>query len=45
MLYFSTVSLFHEVQKWNKKNIKGYYEIFINSEIKNIIKLNKKKNL
>ena len=40
---FSTVSLFHEVQKWNKKNIKGYYEIFINSEIKNIIKLNKKK--
>ena len=40
---FSTVSLFHDVQKWNRKNIKGYYEIFIKSNIKDIIKLKKKK--
>jgi len=40
---FSTVSLFHNVQRWNRKNIKGYYEIFINSDVKKIIKLNKKK--
>ena len=40
---FSTVSLFHEVQAWNRKNISGYVEIYIKSNIKNIIKLNKKK--
>ena len=40
---FSTVSLFHDVQKWNKKNINNYYEIFIQSDVDKIIKLNKKK--
>ena len=40
---FSTVSLFHDVQKWNRKNIINYYEIFIESDVKKIIKLNKKK--
>ncbi len=40
---FSTVSLFHSVQNWNRKNIKGYFEIFIKSDVKKIIKLNKKK--
>ena len=40
---FSTVSLFHSVQNWNRKNFKGYFEIFIKSDVKKIIKLNKKK--
>jgi len=40
---FSTVSLFHEVQMWNRKNIRGYYEIYIKSDVKKIIKLDKKK--
>ena len=40
---FSTVSLFHDVQKWNKKNINNYYEIFIQSDVDKIIKINKKK--
>jgi adenylylsulfate kinase len=26
---FSTVSLFHEIHKWNKKNIKNYKEVYI----------------
>jgi len=39
----STVSLFHSVQAWNRKNINGYFEIFIKSNVENIIKLNKKK--
>ena len=42
-IIFSTVSLFKEVHIWNKKNIKNYYEIFIKSDVKKIIKLNKKK--
>ena len=42
-IIFSTVSLFHSVQNWNRKNIKGYFEIFIQSDVNKIIKLNKKK--
>ena len=37
-LIFSTVSLFHEVRKWNKTNIKNYVEIYIKSDIQEIIK-------
>lgn len=40
---FSTVSLFHRVQNWNRKHIDGYFEIFIKSDVKKIIKLGKKK--
>ena len=40
---FSTVSLFHNVQNWNRKYIDGYFEIFVKSDVKKIIKLNKKK--
>jgi len=40
---FSTVSLFHDVQKWNREHISNYYEIFVRSNLKKIIKLNKKK--
>jgi adenylylsulfate kinase len=39
---FSTVSLYHKVRTWNKKNINNYLEIYIEADIKNLIK-NKKK--
>tara|TARA_Y100000590_G_scaffold460861_1_gene621180 strand:- start:306 stop:827 length:522 start_codon:yes stop_codon:yes gene_type:complete len=37
-LIFSTVSLFHKVRKWNKNNINNYVEIYIKSDIQEIIK-------
>ena len=37
-LIFSTVSLFHKVRKWNKTNIKNYVEVYIKSDIQEIIK-------
>ena len=37
-IIFSTVSLFHKVQRWNKLNIKNYVEIYIKSDIERIIK-------
>ena len=39
---FSTVSLFHKVRKWNKKNINNYVEIYIKSDINKIISQKKK---
>ena len=39
---FSTVSLYHNIRSWNKKNIKNYLEIYIESDIEKLIK-NKKK--
>ena len=41
-LIFSTISLFESVRKDNKKNISNYVEIFINTDIKTIIRKNKK---
>jgi len=41
-IIFSTVSLFHKVQRWNKLNIKNYVEIYIKSDKKKIIKKKKK---
>tara|TARA_Y100000294_G_C8530175_1_gene326592 strand:- start:141 stop:815 length:675 start_codon:yes stop_codon:yes gene_type:complete len=41
-IIFSTVSLFHKVQRWNKLNIKNYVEIYIKSDIEKIIKEKKK---
>lgn len=35
---FSTVSLFHKVRKWNRSNINNYIEIYIQSDINQIIK-------
>ena len=35
---FSTVSLFHEVQAFNRKKISNYMEIFIKSDINQLIK-------
>ena len=37
-LIFSTVSLFHKVRRWNKTNIHNYVEIYIKSDIQQIIK-------
>jgi adenylylsulfate kinase-like enzyme len=39
---FSTMSLFHQIRFWNKKNIKKYVEIYIKADIKKIIKKKKK---
>tara|TARA_B100000989_G_scaffold68688_1_gene47857 strand:+ start:4475 stop:4999 length:525 start_codon:yes stop_codon:yes gene_type:complete len=43
-LIFSTISLFESVRKKNKKTIENYVEIFIKSDLKEIIE-NKKKKL
>ena len=42
-LIFSTISLFNSVRINNKKTIENYVEIFIKSDVKTIIKNNKKK--
>jgi adenylylsulfate kinase-like enzyme len=39
---FSTVSLYHKVRSWNKKNINNYFEIYIEADIKTLIKKKKK---
>ena len=39
---FSTVSLFDKVRKWNRSNINNYIEIYIKSDIKDIIKKKQK---
>jgi len=38
----STISLFHYIRSWNKKNIKNYVEIYIKADIKKIIRKKKK---
>ncbi|MDC0524597.1 adenylyl-sulfate kinase [Pelagibacteraceae bacterium] len=38
----ATVSLYESVRKWNKKNFENYIEIYIECELKNIIKQKKK---
>jgi len=40
---FSIVGLMDKPRLWNKKNIKKYIEIFIKSDVKKIISINKKK--
>lgn len=39
---FSTVSLFNKVQKWNKSNISNYIEIYIKTNIKEVMEKKKK---
>ncbi len=41
-LIFATVSLFKKVRNWNRKNIDNYLEIYIESDIKKLIKKGKK---
>ena len=38
----ATVSLFNSIRKWNKKNFSNYVEIYIQSDLKKIIKQKKK---
>lgn len=40
---FTVVGLFDELRNWNKKHFKNYYEIFIDADLKKIIKKKKKK--
>ena len=42
-IIFPTVSMFDKVRSYNRKNIKNYFEIYIKSNIKKIIKERKKK--
>mgnify|MGYP001202716330 CR=1 FL=1 len=42
-IILAVVGMFDEPRKWNKLNIENYVEIYIKSNINNIIKLNKKK--
>ena len=37
----ATVSLFNSIRKWNKKNFSNYVEIYIQSDLKKIIKQKK----
>ena len=39
---FSTVSLFDKVREWNRSNINNYIEIYIKSDIKDVIKKKQK---
>jgi len=40
---FTTVGLFYQLHKYNKSNFKKYIEIYIKSDIKDLLKNNKKK--
>jgi len=40
---FAVVGLMHNIRAWNRKNIQNYIEIYIKSDLKNIIKKEKKK--
>ena len=42
-IIFTTVSMFNKVREYNKKKIENYVEIYIATNIKDIIKNNKKK--
>ena len=42
-IIFAVVGMFHKARKWNKKNIQNYIEIYIKSNIKDIIQSKKKK--
>lgn len=37
IVIIATIALFHEIHLWNRINIKNYTEIFINTELKEII--------
>jgi len=35
---FAVLSLFHESQRWNRENIKNYYEVYIKSDFDTLVK-------
>lgn len=35
---FATIGMFHEIREWNRKNILNYREIYIKSNIDNLVK-------
>ena len=39
----ATIAMFEDIRKWNRKNIKNYYEIYLKTSYKLIKKRNKKK--
>ena len=39
----ATISLFKEVHDWNRKNLKNYYEVFLNTPIEELKKRDSKK--
>tara|TARA_B100000795_G_C22805991_1_gene444936 strand:- start:111 stop:632 length:522 start_codon:yes stop_codon:yes gene_type:complete len=39
----ATIAMFHEIRKWNRKNIKNYYEVYLKTSYNLIKKRNKKK--
>lgn len=41
-IIFTAVAMFEKIRKWNRKNIKNYFEIYVKVSIKNIRKKNKK---
>jgi adenylylsulfate kinase len=41
-IIFSTISMYHKIRSWNKKNIKNYIEIYIEADIQKLIKIKKK---
>jgi adenylylsulfate kinase-like enzyme len=41
-IIFTTVGLIHKLQKYNRKNIKNYKEIYIKAEIKTLLRKKKK---
>jgi len=42
-IIFCLVGMFHKIRSENKKNIRNYIEIYIKTDIKKIIRLNKKR--
>lgn len=34
---FAVLSLFHESQEWNRKNIKDYYEVYIDADLDTLV--------
>lgn len=42
IVVMSTISLFHEIQEWNRENIKNYYEVFLDVPLDILIHRNQK---
>lgn len=38
IVIIATISLFHEIHEWNRKNIGGYFEIFLDTSMEELIK-------
>ncbi|SUI76027.1 adenylyl-sulfate kinase [Shewanella morhuae] len=43
LVVFSTVSLFHDIHEWNRINLKGYVEIYLDPGQMILVQRNKKK--